>query len=111
MWLIRRGRLCKSGGIGSQVQHAKTDFKTQVDYVFHKKNLYSDIPDVVHLALCCYMNIPLEVTAETLGSVINNHGCKNRSSLLPKTLSNEVQVAWNGIQSSAVSQQHLLKNP
>ena len=62
---------------------------------FHKKNLYSDIPDVLHLALCCFMNIPLETTAETIGSVINNHGCKNRGSLLPKTLSNEVQVAWN----------------
>ena len=63
---------------------------------FQKKKLYSDIPDVLHLALCCFMNITLETTAETIGSVINNHGCKNRSSLLPKTLSNEMQVAWNG---------------
>ena len=42
------------------------------------------------------MKIPLEATPETIGSIINNHGCKNRSSLLPKSLSNEVQVNWNG---------------
>ena len=63
---------------------------------FHKNNLYSDIPDIMHLALCRFVKIPLEATAETTGSVINNHGCKNRNSLLPKTLSNEVHVAWNG---------------
>ena len=57
---------------------------------FHKNNLYSDIPDIMHLALCRFVKIPLEATAETTGSVINNHGCKNRSSMLPKTLSNEV---------------------
>ena len=42
------------------------------------------------------MKIPLDATAETIGSVINSNGSKNRSSLLPKALSNEVQVAWNG---------------
>ena len=63
---------------------------------FHKKNLYSDISYVLHLAMCCFVKIQLEATAKTIGSVINNHGCKNRSSLLPKTLSNEMQVAWNG---------------
>ena len=63
---------------------------------FRKKNLYADIPEILHLALCCFMKIPLEATAETIGSVINNHGSKSRTSLLPKTLSNEVQVAWNG---------------
>ena len=64
---------------------------------FLKKNLYSDIPEVLHLALCCFMKILLEATAMTIiGSVINNHGSENRSSLLPKTLSIKVQVAWNG---------------
>ena len=63
---------------------------------FQKKKLYSDIPDVLHLALCCFMKIKVKVTAETIGSVNNNHSCKNWSSLLPKTLSNEAQVAWNG---------------
>ena len=62
---------------------------------FHLCVIY-DIPDILHLALCCFVKIPLEATAETIGSVIKNHGSKNRSSLLPKTLSNEVQVTWNG---------------
>jgi hypothetical protein len=52
--------------------------------------------DVLRLVLCCSVKIPIEATAETIGSVINSHGSKNRSSLLPKALSNEVQVAWNG---------------
>ena len=35
---------------------------------------------------------------ETIGSVINQHGRKNRCSLRNDSLSNEVQVAWNGPQ-------------
>ena len=31
---------------------------------FYKKNLYSDIPDVLHSALSCFVKIPLEATAE-----------------------------------------------
>ena len=61
---------------------------------FHLCVIY-DIPDVLHLLrenFTCGNNS----TAETIGSVIKNHGCKNRSSLLPKTLSNEVKVTWNG---------------
>lgn len=63
---------------------------------FTKKHLYSEIPDILHLAICSFLKIPLEATAETIGSIINNHGSRNRSSLLPKSLSNEVQVNWNG---------------
>ena len=42
------------------------------------------------------MKAPLEAPAETLGSVINQHGRKQRCSLAPASLSSEVQVAWNG---------------
>ena len=42
------------------------------------------------------MKIPLEATAKIIGSVINRHGCKERCGLLPSSLSNEVQVVWNG---------------
>ena len=35
-------------------------------------------------------------TVETIRRIIINHGCKNRSSLLSKSLSNKVQVNWNG---------------
>ena len=70
---------------------------------FKKKNLYSDISDILHLAICSFMKILLEATAETIGSLINNHSCKNRSSLLLKSLSNEVQVNWNGPNEEATS--------
>ena len=53
---------------------------------FHKKNLYSDIPDVLHLGLGPVL-LPEDPTS--------NHSGVNRGSLLPNTLSNEVQVAWN----------------
>ena len=33
--------------------------------------------------------------AETIGSVINQHGRQDRYSLLPQSISDEVQVAWN----------------
>ena len=55
-----------------------------------------NITQILHFSLCCFVKIPLEATAETIGSVINSHGCKERCSLLPMSLSNEVQVVWNG---------------
>ena len=44
----------------------------------------------------CFVKVLLEATAESIGSVINHHGCKERASILPSTLSSEVQVSWNG---------------
>ena len=61
-----------------------------------KPNLYKGIPDILHLALCCFTKAPLEAPAETIGSLINQHGTKQRCSLTPSSLSNEVQVSWNG---------------
>ena len=58
MWLIRRGGIMPicTGGIGSPVQRAKrqstVDNLQKWTMFFHKKNMYSDIPDVLHLALC-----------------------------------------------------------
>ncbi len=56
--------------------------------------LYSGCEDVIHFALCCFVKIPLEATAESIGSVINKHGRKERCSLCPDAL--YCQVAWNG---------------
>ena len=64
--------------------------------IFNNEKYYKGIPNILHFALCCFVKIPLEATAETIGSVINSHGCKERCSLLPSSLSNEVQVVWNG---------------
>ena len=61
-----------------------------------KSTLYSGIPVILNFALCAFIKIQLEATAETIGSVINQHGRKCRYSLRPSSLSNEVQVAWNG---------------
>ena len=60
------------------------------------KSSEESIPQILHFALCSFVKIPLEATAETIGSVINSHGCKERCSLFPMSLSNEVQVVWNG---------------
>ena len=56
-----------------------------------KPNLYKDIPDILHLALCCFVKSPLKAPAETIGSLINQHGRKQRCSLSPASLSSEVQ--------------------
>lgn len=64
--------------------------------IFHKQKHYKGLENILHFALCCFVKSPLEATAESIGSVINSHGCKERSSLLPSSLSNEVQIAWNG---------------
>ena len=63
-----------------------------------KKNLYAGISNIFHLALWFFVKAPIEVTVETIGSVINQHGRKNRFSLKNDSLSNEaeVKVAWNG---------------
>ena len=53
----------------------------------------------IHFALSCFVKAPLEAPAETIGSLINQHGRKQRCSLSPSSLSNEVQIAWNGPES------------
>ena len=64
--------------------------------IFVKPNSYKGLEDILHFALCCFIKSPLEATAETIGSIINQHGRKQRYSLAPSSLSNEVQIAWNG---------------
>ena len=64
--------------------------------IFHKQKYYKDLENILHFALCCFVKSPLEATAESIGSVLNSHGCKERCSLLPSSLSNEVQIVWNG---------------
>ena len=64
--------------------------------IFSTKELYANISDILHLALCTFVKVPLESTAESIGSVINRHGCNERASLLPASLSTEVQISWNG---------------
>ena len=66
--------------------------------IFKKQNLYKDIAEILHFALCCFVKVPLETPAETIGSVINQHGRKQRCALSPGSLSSEVQIAWNGPQ-------------
>ncbi len=52
--------------------------------------------DVIHFALCCFSKSPCESIVESVGSVINSHGCKSRSKLTVENLNEEVFVAWNG---------------
>ena len=61
-----------------------------------KQNLCNGIPDILHFALSCFVNTPLETPAETFGSVINQHGRKQRCFLSSSSLSSEIQIAWNG---------------
>ena len=61
-----------------------------------KPRLYKDIPDILHLALSCFVKAPIETPAESVGSLINQHGRKQRCGLSATSLSSEVQIAWNG---------------
>ena len=47
--------------------------------------MYDGIPELLHLALCCFMKSSLEAIAESIDSVINSHGCENRIYLLPSS--------------------------
>ena len=65
----------------AQYDTHKKDFKTQLQLIVCKSGLCFS-PRItctlifLHLALCCFMKISLEASAETISSVINNHGCK-----------------------------------
>ena len=39
--------------------------------IFQNQNNFTGTSDILHLALCCFVKAPLEVTAETVGSLIN----------------------------------------
>ena len=73
-----------------------TDLMSKWLMIFTKRNLYGGIADILHFALCCFTKVPLEAPAETIGSLINQHGRKDRCSLSSASLSSEVQIAWNG---------------
>ena len=77
--------------------------------ILSTKDLYDNIGNILHLALCCFVKVPLEATAESIGSVINQHGCKERASILPSTLSSEVQVSWNGPSEFSVATTEILE--
>ena len=53
------------------------------------------INHIMHFVLCCFVKNTLQATAESICGVINSHGCKERCSLLPSSLSNGVQIVWN----------------
>ena len=61
--------------------------------IYHESKHFSGIEEILHFSLCCFVKAPLEATAETIGSLINQHGRKGRYSLLPTSLSNEVHIA------------------
>ena len=63
-----------------------------------RRYLYEGVEGILNFALCCFVKSPLEATAESIGSVINQHARQQRYSLLPSSIGNEVQVAWNGPQ-------------
>ena len=44
--------------------------------VFTKESLFKSLPDILHLALSCFVKAPLEATAEMIVSLINQHGRK-----------------------------------
>ena len=74
----------------------KDDYMAKWLLICNNQKYYKDISNILHFALCCFVKSPLEATAESIGSVINSHRCKERCSLLPSTLANEVQIVWNG---------------
>ena len=77
--------------------------------IFNENRHFSGIENILHFCLCCFVKAPLEATAETIGSLINQHGRKGRYSLLPASLSNEVQIAYNGPSEMDPKTKELLK--
>ena len=65
-------------------EHKEAELKVWMN-IPSTKDLYSNIGNILHLPLCCFVKEPLEATAESIGSVINQHGCKERASILPST--------------------------
>lgn len=43
--------------------------------------LQNGLPDIIHLALCCFVKAPIETILEAAGSVINKHGSKQEAPL------------------------------
>ena len=68
------------------------------------KDLTEGLQEIVHFALCCF-----EATAESIGSVINEYGRKQRYSLLPSSLGDEIQIAWNGPQIFSTAATSMIK--
>ena len=67
-------------------QYQNTSAKDEVTkwlMICTKPNLYKNIHDILHFALCCFVKVPLEAPAESIGSIINQHGRKQRCSLSP----------------------------
>ena len=56
---------------------------------------FSGLQEIIHFALCCFVNAPIETIVEAVGSVINKHGSKARSSMKPSTIADEIFVSWN----------------
>ena len=57
---------------------------------------YSGCENILNLALACFIKSPNESIVESVGSVINQHGKKSRSSMKNENLDSELFIAWNG---------------
>ena len=87
------------------------DFKN-VDkwlYACHNSSFYLGCEDILHFALCCLVKSPCESIVESVGSVINRHGCEERSKLSHENLNDEVFVSWNGPEEFSCAAQTLIR--
>ena len=71
---------------------------------------YKGLEEIVNFALCTFVKAPIETIVESVGSVINKHGKKERSSMKPRNLSDEIFVSWNGPPEHSVAARKLLNN-
>ena len=74
------------------------DYKTTDKWlhVCQRSSFYMGCEEILHFALCCFSKSPCESIVESVGSVINRHGCDSRSKLTMENVNEEVFVAWNG---------------
>ena len=79
-------------------------------YVCQNENFYLGCENIIHFALCCFSKSPVESIVESVGSTINHHGNKSRSSMSHQTLNDEVNVVWNGPEEFSSDAQAIIKS-
>ena len=78
-------------------------------YMCNHEQFYLGCENIIHFALCCFSKSPVESIVESVGSTINYHGNKSRSSLSHQSLNDEINVVWNGPEEFSPDAQAIIK--
>ena len=79
-------------------------------HVCKHEHFFLGCENILHFALCCFIKSPVESIVESVGSTINRHGNKHRASLTLNSLTDEINVAWNGPEEFSADAKAIIKN-